>query len=83
MLNNQYKQIFKYHPKLGYWYRRKINLRIQSQSLDKHYYRIVTNKLGARCNHDNFTEKKRKKILFIGCSYTAGDGVSNGFRFTQ
>lgn len=83
MLPNQYKQVFRYHPRLGYWYREKIDFRVQSQSIDKHYYRIATNKIGARCNHDDFSEKKKKKLLFLGCSFTAGDGVSNGFRFTD
>jgi hypothetical protein len=47
-------------------------------------YVIETNSVGARCFHEpTDTPSGYRKILFVGCSFTAGDGVANPSRFTD
>jgi carbamoyltransferase len=47
-------------------------------------YVIETNSVGARCFHEPAdTPPGYRKIFFVGCSFTAGDGVANPSRFTD
>ena len=48
------------------------------------YYKIVTNSSGFR-NESDFSLKKNKKkrILLFGDSFTAGDNISHGYRFSD
>ena len=48
-------------------------------------YHIKTNKQGFRANFDFEKQKKEgeKRIVFLGDSYTAGDGVANEKRFSN
>ncbi len=51
---------------------------------EKTSYVIQTNSAGFRCEHEPGVEcGETIKVLFIGCSFTAGDGVSNKRRFTD
>jgi len=74
------RQLFKYDPIVGYRYIPGLKARIPHEGGG---YLIRVNDSGFRCNHD-FRAKKNKKyrrIILFGNSYTAGDGVSNGDRF--
>jgi carbamoyltransferase len=49
-----------------------------------HPYYITTNNFGFRSNFDFKKESQRKKrIIFLGDSFTAGDGVANEDRFSD
>lgn len=56
-----------------------------SETPTRRSYALRTDGLGFRNNPrpDNMPDCPRKKILFIGCSFTAGDGVPNENRFTD
>lgn len=76
------RQIFEYHPKIGYKYIPNLKTRIKHESGG---YLINTNTDGFRCNHEFIIPKRQGKnrVLFFGDSFTAGDGVSNSRRFTD
>ncbi|RZB29734.1 MAG: hypothetical protein SRB1_02014 [Desulfobacteraceae bacterium Eth-SRB1] len=76
------KQIFQYHPVIGYTFIPNIKARIQHNGGG---YLIKTNNIGFRDNRDFSLNKNsnRGRILVFGDSYTAGDGVSNGSRYTE
>ena len=81
---NYYRPIFKYNSIWGYWFRENFYGRVPSMGLFHNYHTIQTNSVGARTTNDiNLLEKDKKKIMFVGCSYTAGDGVSNKDRFSD
>lgn len=76
------RQIYQYHPIIGYTYIPNIRARVPHESGG---YLVQTNNVGFRDDKD-FTIKKvshKKRILVFGDSYTAGDGVSNGSRFSD
>ena len=76
------KQIFEYHPLIGYKFIPDLKTRIQHEAGG---YLLRTNNWGFRSEHDFTVEKKAdtKRILFFGDSFTAGDGVSNKSRYTD
>ena len=48
------------------------------------YYKIVTNSFGFRNEADFINRKnKKKRILLFGDSFTAGDNISHGYRFSD
>lgn len=71
-----------YHPVLGWWYVPNLKARIP---LDGTFYMLRTNSLGIRADRDYPIEKPagRKRIVVLGDSYTAADGVDNGQRYTD
>ncbi|MCX6158492.1 MAG: SGNH/GDSL hydrolase family protein [Ignavibacteriae bacterium] len=75
-------QIFEYHPVFGYRFIPGVKARVLHEDGG---YLVKANNVGFRCNRDfntkNGTDKFR--ILVFGDSFTAGDGVSNSFRFTD
>ena len=75
------RRIFEYHPVYGYRFVPNLKARIQHEGGG---YLLKTNSLGFRSFHE-FVEKKSKpfRVLVFGDSFTAGDGVSNGKRFTD
>ncbi len=77
-----YRQLFKYHPLIGYTFIPNLKARVNHEDGG---YLIQTNSDGFRCKHEFMKEKKKNifRILFFGDSFTAGDGVSNPFRFTD
>lgn len=70
--------------------RHKVYGQIYEKNLNTHYkgphgyYKIVTNSSGFR-NEEDFVAKKNKKkrILLFGDSFTAGDNISHGYRFSD
>ena len=76
------KQLHQYHPLIGYTFIPGVKARVQHESGG---YLVKVNNLGFRCNRD-ISEKKdpdKFRILVFGDSYTAGDGVSNGKRYSD
>ena len=74
------RQINEYHPVIGHRYVPGIRARIPHEGGG---YLIETNSSGFRCRHE-FTKEKPGdtfRVLLFGDSFTAGDGVSNKFRF--
>lgn len=73
-------QIFQYHPLIGFHFIPGLKTRIQHESGG---YLLRTNNIGFRSEHDFIPEKDPSKlrILLFGDSFTAGDGVSNKYRY--
>lgn len=76
------RQVFEYHPLIGWWHLPNIYARVP---LGQTYHRVITNAAGMRSERDypKTRPEGRKRVIFLGDSYTAGDGVSNGDRFTD
>ena len=76
------RQIYEYHPVLGYRYVPNIKVRIPHEGGG---YLIQVNESGFRSNYPFVKERTpgRKRVLFFGDSYTAGDAVANHQRFTD
>lgn len=74
--------LFEYHPLTGYKFIPNLKTRIQHEAGG---YLLRTNAMGFRSEHE-FSFKKnpgKKRILIFGDSFTAGDGVSNKFRYAD
>ncbi|HEY8933860.1 MAG TPA: SGNH/GDSL hydrolase family protein [Cyclobacteriaceae bacterium] len=76
------RQLFEYHPTVGYKFIPNLKARIQHEAGG---YLLRTNPTGFRSEIDFNNQKvpDKKKILVFGDSFTAGDGVSNKYRFTD
>lgn len=76
------RQLFEYHPTIGYRFVPDLKARIRHENGG---YLVKTNKLGFRSDVEFVSERSQgnKKILLYGDSFTAGDGVSNGQRFSD
>ena len=74
------RQIFQYDPVIGFRYIPDLKARIPHGSGG---YLIRVNSAGFRCRHEFTPHRKegKKRILLFGDSFTAGDGVSDGYRF--
>ncbi len=79
---NWRRQVFEYHSVFGWWHLPNIYARIP---LGQTYHRVTTNAVGMRSDRDypQIRPAGRKRVVFLGDSYTAGDGVSNNQRFTD
>ena len=78
-----YKQIFTYDSQIGFKYVPNLNATVTGDYLDKIFdYKINTDKFGYRNNNllENYLDEV--EILFIGCSFTSGDGIENQKRFS-
>ena len=74
------RQIHEYHPIIGYRFIPQIAVRLQHEGGG---YLVRTNGAGFRCDHE-VTQKKPAnsfRVLLFGDSFTAGDGVSNPYRY--
>ena len=76
------RQLFQYHEKIGYKFIANLKTRLQHETGG---YLIRTNGWGFRSEIEFVKEKNnaKKRVLFFGDSFTAGDGVSNKYRFTD
>ena len=76
------RQLFEYHPMVGYKFIPGLKARIPHEAGG---YLLRTNESGFRSEIEFVKERipGKKRILFFGDSFTAGDGVSNKFRFTD
>jgi carbamoyltransferase len=76
-----HRQLMQHHPVFGYKYLGGLKMRIEHEGGG---YLIKTNQEGFRCNNEVLNPKsKNKRVLVFGDSYTAGDGVSNGKRYSD
>lgn len=76
------RNLFEYHPVLGYRYIPGLRARVRHEGGG---YLLRTNSIGFRSDHDFGLAKAtgRYRIALFGDSYSAGDGVSNGQRFSE
>jgi lysophospholipase L1-like esterase len=76
------KQVFEYHPVLGYRFVPNIKARIPHEGGG---YLIEVNDSGFRSNRPFVKERTpgSRRVLFFGDSFTAGDAVANHQRFTD
>ncbi|WP_148654640.1 SGNH/GDSL hydrolase family protein [Paraburkholderia caribensis] len=76
-----HRRLMRYDPILGYRFAPGLKLRIPHEGGG---YLVKTNRDGFRCDHP-VTHRKHTahRVLVFGDSYTAGDGVSNGKRYTD
>ena len=76
------RQIFEYHPVLGYRYVPNLKARISHEGGG---YLVQVNESGFRSDRPFVKERTpgSKRVLFFGDSYTAGDAVANHQRFTD
>lgn len=76
------RQTFEYHPVIGWWHVPNLYARIPLGGT-AHVFR--SNSIGMRSSREYspFIPKDKKRIVFLGDSYTAGDGVHNQQRFTD
>ena len=70
------RQIFEYHPVIAYRFIPGLRARVPDEGGG---YLVRVNDSGFRCNHSFVADKKPKvrRILLVGDSFTAGDGVSD------
>jgi len=74
------RSIYEYDSDIGYRFIPHLKSRIKA---DGGGYLIKTNSQGFRDNEDFTPAKETQRILVFGDSFTAGDGVSNGARYTD
>lgn len=76
------KQLFEYHPVVGYRFIPNLQTRVQHESGG---YLVKANSLGFRSDLEFTPAKKegKKRILLFGDSFTEGDGVSNKKRYSD
>lgn len=76
------RTVFEYHPTIGYKFLPHIKARVPHEAGG---YFVVTNGDGFRSDWE-YTKVKdpaKKRVLVFGDSFTAGDGVSNKYRYTD
>tara|TARA_S200000501_G_C20870684_1_gene764109 strand:- start:7138 stop:8085 length:948 start_codon:yes stop_codon:yes gene_type:complete len=84
-----YRQILTYNSEIGYKFLPNMNFTVVGDTEDNMIdYIIKTDSLGYRNEKDiikidNFEKKIDINLLYLGCSFTAGDGVDNSSRFTD
>jgi hypothetical protein len=76
------RQIYTHHETIGWWHLPNLYARIP---LGGTFHNVKTNSSGMRSTREYPLEKPpgRTRVVFLGDSYTAGDGVSNAQRFTD
>jgi carbamoyltransferase len=74
------RQIHEYHDLIGYRFIPGLSARVPHEGGG---YLVKTNEAGFRCAHEVSRQKPPGvfRILLFGDSFTAGDGVSNQFRY--
>ena len=74
--------LFDYHPTIGYHFVPGIKTRMRHEGGG---YLVKCNAQGFRCAHDvtKTKPKDRFRVVVFGDSLTAGDGVSNKFRYSD
>ena len=74
------RQIHEYHELIGYRFIPGLTARVPHESGG---YLVRTNETGFRCDHEVTREKPPGvfRVLLFGDSFTAGDGVSNQYRY--
>ncbi len=74
------RNLFEHHPILGYRFVPGLRARVRHEGGG---YLVRCNRAGFRCDHETTRERRRgqRRVLLFGDSFTAGEGVSNRFRF--
>ncbi|MBL4890490.1 MAG: SGNH/GDSL hydrolase family protein [Rhizobiaceae bacterium] len=72
------RDLFRYDPDLGYTFIPNLKVRVAHETGG---YLVRTNSYGFRSNHE--PDSSGQKIFVFGDSFTAGDGVSNGKRWSD
>jgi lysophospholipase L1-like esterase len=76
-----HRRLMQYDPVLGYRFAAGLKVRIPHEGGG---YLVKSNRDGFRCDHEVTPQKSRRhRVLVFGDSYTAGDGVSNGKRYSD
>jgi lysophospholipase L1-like esterase len=76
-----HRQLMQHDDILGYKFAPGLKVRIPHEGGG---YLVKTNKEGFRCDNEVTANKtKARRVLVFGDSYTAGDGVSNGKRYSD
>jgi lysophospholipase L1-like esterase len=75
-------QLFRHHPIIGYTFIPNLKTRVEHEAGG---YLIRTNSSGFRSEHEFTAERTegKRRILLFGDSFTAGDGVSNKYRYSD
>lgn len=81
--NRSHRSIFRYHPEWGWIYRPNVRVRFASTDARFPSYFVETNADGFRCRHTrtDMGASPRRSVVIIGCSFAAGNGISNNKRF--
>lgn len=76
------RQLFEYHPVLAFRFIPGIKARIPHESGG---YLVQANEAGFRCSRqfERARTPGKRRVLLFGDSFTAGDGVSNGKRYSD
>jgi hypothetical protein len=76
------RNLFEYHPVIGYRFIPGLRARVRHEGGG---YLVQCNRAGLRCRHEVTKSKPENtvRIVVVGDSYTAGDGVSNAFRWSD
>jgi hypothetical protein len=76
------RSLFQYHPVFGFHFVPGLRARVQHEAGG---YLVRTNAAGFRSDREFVTERAGGvfRVLLFGDSYTAGDGVSNGQRYSD
>lgn len=76
------RNLFEYHPVVGYRFIPGLRARVRHEGGG---YLVRCNAAGLRCEHEVTAEKPADtvRVVVVGDSYTAGDGVSNAFRYSD
>lgn len=76
------RQLFEHHPVIAYRFIPGLQARVPHEGGG---YLVRTNACGFRSNHEFISAKPPgvRRLLVFGDSFTAGDGVSNGKRWTD
>ena len=76
------RQYLSYHPVIGWWFIPNLRATIPHEGKS---YLLQTNSLGMRSDREYPLSRPdgRHRIILLGDSYTAGDGVENGARFSD
>ena len=86
MEGTRHRAVFRYHPRWGHAFRAGLYVRVAHYEphnrRDRSSYLITTNSQGGRTRHEPRPSGEGiHDVLWLGCSFTAGDGVSNPHRF--
>ena len=73
-----YQSLFKDHDVIGYTYNPNLKIRVSHEAGG---FLLKTNEFGFRSN--GIPKDPEKDVLVFGDSFTAGDGVSNQYRWTD
>jgi len=77
-----HRQIYEHNPLIGYCLVPSVRARLEHEGGS---FLLRANQTGFRCDHE-FTAKKKPdtfRVLLFGDSFAAGEGVSNGRRYSE